>query len=119
MSSFAFLAFSMIQWPREIIATCPASNWLSIVLLPGIGDTLSTWIRSWRNCSVSATLGSSMFDAVQSALSGDVPLVRNQGWTKKFWLGTSYPYWVTLPAASYFVSFFAASRNSSQVQFFG
>ncbi len=30
-----------------------------------------------------------MFEAVQSALSGEVPLVKNQGWTKKFWFGTS------------------------------
>ena len=83
------MALCTIQWPRLIIATWPAMNWLSMVSLPGIGETPSTWIRSWRNCRLSATLGSSMFDAVQSSLSTPVPLEKNQGWTKKFWFGTS------------------------------
>ncbi len=30
-----------------------------------------------------------MLDAVQSSLSALVPLEKNQGWTKKFWFGTS------------------------------
>ena len=30
-----------------------------------------------------------MLDAVQSAFSTPVPFEKNQGWTKKFWFGTS------------------------------
>ena len=30
-----------------------------------------------------------MFEAVQSSLRTPVPLEKNQGWTKKFWFGTS------------------------------
>src|SRR5262249_16745776 len=89
MLTLLVLALWMIQWPRLIIATWPAMNWLSIVSLPGIGETPSTWMRSCRNCRLSETFGSSMFDAVQSALSVLVLLDRNQGWMKKFWLGTS------------------------------
>ena len=89
MLSLLVLALWTIQWPRLIIATCPAMNWLSIVSLPGIGETPSTWIRSCRNCRLSATFGSSMLDFVHSSSTTPVPLEKNQGWTKKFWFGTS------------------------------
>ena len=44
---------------------------------------------SCRNCRLSATFGSSMFDLLQSSLMMPVPFEKNQGCTKKFWLGTS------------------------------
>ena len=57
--------------------------------VPGIGADPSTWMMSCRNCSDSATLGSSMFEADQSSLSAPVPFENSQGWMKKFWFGTS------------------------------